>query len=364
MANRLFVSTRKGLFVCERRASWQVQGVHFLGDNVTLCLSDHRDGRWYVALNLGHFGVKLKSSADAGATWEDLAVPAYPEGLEVTTWDGKPPVPATLKLIWALEAGTADQPGRLWAGTAPGGLFRSEDRGASWEMIRTLWDRPERARWFGGGLEVPAIHSICFDPRHPRSILISASCGGVWRSDDDAATWELLGEGIVADYMPPELAGDKAVQDVHRLVLCPGDPDCLWAQHHNGIFGSRDGGRTFQRFHAEPSSFGFAVVVHPQDPNRAWFFPGIKDERRVPVGGSLCVTHTRDGGQSFEEQRRGLPQEHAYDLVLRHAMDIDSSGDSLAFGSTTGNLWISDNGGQDWTCLSHHLPPIHAVRFG
>ena len=71
MSDRLLVSTRKGLFVVDRRPSgWRIVRTAFLGDNVTLALADPRDGGWYAALNLGHFGVKLKYSPDRGETWE------------------------------------------------------------------------------------------------------------------------------------------------------------------------------------------------------------------------------------------------------------------------------------------------------
>src|SRR5438552_12558656 len=126
MAGRLLVSTKKGLFSLARTPrGWSVERVSFLGENVSL--AHDTAGGWYAALNLGHFGVKLKYSPDAGQTWEERAVPAYPEGETITTADGKPPQPATLKLIWALAAGGASQPGRLWAGTLPGGLFKSDD---------------------------------------------------------------------------------------------------------------------------------------------------------------------------------------------------------------------------------------------
>jgi hypothetical protein len=61
--------------------------------------------------------------------------------------------------------------------------------------------------------------------------------------------------------------------------------------------------------------------------------------------------------------REGLPQQHAYDLVYRHALAIDHGGDRLALGSTTGSVWLSEDGGERFQVLSHHLPPIHAVRF-
>ena len=39
-------------------------------------------------------------------------------------------------------------------------------------------------------------------------------------------------------------------------------------------------------------------------------------------------------------------------------------GDGLVMGSTTGNLWASANGGDSWSCVSTHLPPVAAVAWG
>jgi BNR/Asp-box repeat len=365
VSDRLLVSSRKGLFAVERGAAgWSSRLVGFPAENVTLALPDPRDGGWYAALNLGHFGVKLKYSPDGGATWEDRAAPEYPPGEEVATADGKPPTPATLKLIWALEAGSANQPGRLWAGTLPGGLFRSDDGGKSWELNRPLWDAPERKKWFGGGADHPGIHSLCRDPRHDRTWRLAISCGGVWITRDDGAHWTLVGKGIFAEYMPPELRDDPTIQDVHMMVQCPASPDALWVQHHNGIFRSVDGGENFTHVaNAQPSGFGFAVAVHPKDPNTAWFVPAKKDESRIPVDGRLVVSRTRDGGQSFDVLTNGLPTAPAYDLVFRHALAIDDTGDRLAFGSTTGGLWITEDGGDSWAMAATRFPPIYAVRF-
>jgi hypothetical protein len=77
----------------------------------------------------------------------------------------------------------------------------------------------------------------------------------------------------------------------------------------------------------------------------------------------VVVTRTVDGGKSFEVLRNGLPQHDAYDIVYRHGLDIDETGDRLAFGSTTGGLWVSDDQGELWHCVAEHLPPVYAVRF-
>lgn len=365
MSDTLLVSTRKGLFVLARvEGRWFVQRRAFLGDNVALALADPRDGSWYAVLDLGHFGNKLQRSTDAGATWKECGVPAYAAGDEVATGDGKPPVPATLRLIWSLEAGGTDQPGRLWAGTIPGGLFQSDDAGASWRLVRGLWDRPERSRWFGGGFDQPGIHSICVDPRDAGRISVGISSGGVWRSEDGGATWHQRAQGMRAEYMPEDRRFDPDIQDVHHMVQCRAAPNVFWAQHHNGIFHSAaDGGDWREVENVPPSVFGFAVAVHPRDPDTAWFVPAVKDQQRIPVDGKVVVARTRDGGASFEILRNGLPQREAYDLVYRHALAVDASGDRLAFGSTTGGLWTSGDGGDRWSLLDARLPPVYGVTF-
>ena len=366
MADRLFVSTKKGLFQVDRNASgWAVSRVSFLGQNVTLALPDGRDGSVYAALNLGHFGVKLHRSADGGATWEERAAPAYPQGATVVTGDGKPSIPASLKLIWALEAGAGSQPDRLWAGTLPGGLFRSDDAGQNWELVTGLWDRPERTGWFGGGADLPGIHSICIDPRDADTVRVAVSCGGVWATTDGGATWHVSAQGMRAEYMPPQQQFEPNIQDPHRMVQSPSAPDHFWVQHHNGVFHSTDGAKTWHELPGiAPAVFGFAVAVHPRDARTAWLVPALKDEFRVPVNGRLVVNRTRDGGASFEMLSRGLPGEHCYDLVYRHALDVDETGNRLAMGSTTGGVWLSEDSGDSWRLLDARLPPVHAVRFG
>ena len=355
--NRAWVATRKGLFELRRPAAgaWQIERVSFLAEPVTMLLPPDDDGRMLAALNLGHFGVKVHASDDAGAHWREVATPSFPEQPKEATG-----VPWKLVLIWSLEAAG----GTVWAGTIPGGLFRSQDFGASWQLVDALWQRPERAEWFGGGYDAPGIHSICPHPGQPDELLIALSCGGAWATRDGGRDWQVQSSGMRADFMPPERAADPNIQDPHRVVRCAAQPQVLWCQHHCGIWRSTDNAASWHELKAPLSSFGFAVAVHPQDPDTAWFVPAIKDETRVPVGAALAVTRTRDGGRSFETLRAGLPQQHCYDLIYRHGLDVAADGRSLLMGSTTGSLWASSDGGEQWQTVSLNLPPIYAVRFG
>lgn len=355
--DRAWVATRKGLFELRRSgADWRIHRVSFLGDPVSLVLPPQADGRMLAALNLGHFGVKVHASDDAGTTWREVATPTYPEQPE-----GSEGPPWTLVQIWSLE--TAH--GTVWAGTLPGGLFRSADFGQSWQLVESLWHRPERLAWFGGGYDVPGIHSICPHPQRVGEVLVGISCGGVWTTTDDGATWALRARGLRATYMPPEAAEDGNTQDPHHIVRNPSRPDVLWCQHHCGIWRSTDNAATWEAVTGAPgSSFGFAVATHPDDPDTAWFAPADADERRVPLGAAMSVNCTRDGGRSFTAYREGLPQAHAYDLVYRHGLAVGADGRHLLMGSTTGGLWASADGGRAWQTVSLTLPPIYAVRMG
>lgn len=364
MSDRILVSTRKGLFTVLRKdGAWAIDRADFLGDNVTLTHTDPRDGRTFAALDHGHFGVKVHRSTASG--WEEIAAPVYPpmpEGHQEFDMWGRP-LKWSLVRIWALQSGGADEPGVIWCGTLPGGLFRSTDHGRSWEIVRSLWDDPLRQKWMGGGADLPGIHSICVDPRNSRRVAIAVSTGGIWMTEDSGATWAIRGEGMRADHVPPELTHAPIAQDVHCLVQCAAAPDRMWVQHHNGIFVSSDEGRNFTEIKGvEPST----LALPSSCIRRSLIPPGSSPRsrtKRIPRDGRLVVSRTRDGGRTFEVLTRGLPQVHAYDVAYRHALALDASGNRLAFGSTTGGLWVSEDQGDSWREITHTLPPVYAVRF-
>jgi hypothetical protein len=364
--SQALIGTRKGLFTVDLDAG-TISEPAFLGVNVTNAVRDHRDGARYASLDHGHFGVHLHRSDDDGATWVEIAAPEYPpkpEGVSHVNPMSRREVAWATQLAWVIEPGHPDEPDVLWCGTIPGGLFRSEDRGDSWDIVERLWNLPARDKWFGGGFENAGIHSISVDPRGPGHVIVGVSCGGAWRTDDGGANWSVAAKGMRADFLPADLAGDPDTQDPHRIVRCNVAPDVLWTQHHCGIFRSVDNGDSWTEIRdAGPSAFGFAVAVHPADPDTAWFVPAISDEVRVPVDGKLVVTRTRDGGETFDVLAEGLPLERTYDLIYRHGLDIDETGERLVMGSTTGSLWWSANGGDGWELVTANLPPIASVRF-
>ncbi len=238
-------------------------------------------------------------------------------------------------------------------------LHRSQDGGRSWEPCATPAYPPKPE-----GLDER-------EPNSGRPILWNTEL--VWalergHESEPGTLWcgtSCQADGMRAAYMPPERQGDPDVQDPHHMVQCRANPDVLWVQHHNGVFRSTDGAVSWHEIETvKPAAFGFAVAVHPDDPDTAWFVPGVSDKHRIPVKGRVAVARTRNGGRSFQVLTQGLPQIHAYDLTYRHGLDVDETGDRLAFGTTTGSLWVSEDQGDSWETVAEHLPPVYCVRFG
>jgi len=354
----MIVGTRKGVFVLEESGgTWRMVRTGHLGIPIPYAVMDPRTEVMWASQDHGHWGQKLTRSRDGGETWEEVEQPKYPESAELK--DGEP---ATMRYIWVIQPGGDDERDRLYLGTEPGGLFVSDDGGETFRLCEGLWNHPSRQdQWFGGGRDKPGIHTVLVDPRHSGRIMVGVSVAGAFESTDGGESWSPRNKGLTASFLPDPTA--EVGQDPHLIVRCPARPDAMWQQNHCGIFRTTDGGRSWENVSETdgPANFGFCVAVDPKNPDTAWVIPATADENRSAVDGAICVCRTDDGGRSWTALRSGLPQTHAYDVVFRHALDIQD--DVLAFGTTTGNLFVSTDRGDSWGAVSHHLPPIYSVRF-
>lgn len=355
--NTLLLGTRKGLitFKCKRNR-WEFASETFPGIAASYVFKDERNNVLWCGLDHGHWGCKLHRSKDEGKTWEEIDAPKYPEGAEIK--DG---VPATLRYIWTISCGGDDEPQKLYIGSEPGGLFQSDDGGNSFFLVKELWNHPSRKEhWFGGGRDHAGIHSVIVDPRNYKHVYVGISCAGVFETQDGGKNWSPQNKGLYASFLP-----DPSVEvghDPHLIVYSSENPNVLWQQNHCGIYRSVDGAKTWQDISQKdgPANFGFAIATNKK-PETAWVVPAVSDEIRVSVDRGLCVCRTDDGGKTWSMLNKGLPQRNCYDIVFRHALDV--SGDTVVFATTTGNLYLSENRGDAWSCISNNLPPVYSVRF-
>lgn len=353
----LLIATSKGLAVYQKiKGRWTFDTMHFLGMPVSVARQDPRNGYWWVCLAHKHWGAKVHYSPDRGEHWVEAQSPKYPENAET-----KPGAPATLKYIWTLEAGNEDCPGEVWLGTEPGGLFRYTSL-EQVELNQSLWNHPSRQKyWFGGGRNHPGIHSIVIDPQDSQRIFIGISCAGVFETQDGGQHWEVRNQGLRADFLPnPSI---EVGQDPHLILQCKHHPEVFWQQNHCGIFKSTDYAKTWQEVTDETgvTKYGFTIAIDDHDPDRAWVIPAASDDKRVAVDEALVVYYTENGGKTWNDFRQGLPQAHCFDIVLRHSLAKNQN--TLVFGTTTGNLFLSEDNGESWQTLNNHLPTIYSVEF-
>ena len=352
----LLVGTTKGAFLLRsnaQRARWDVGGPYFHGHAVYAMAYDGRAGQHRIwASTQSYWGTLLRSTDDFGRSWTNPqeATIRFPADTGLS-----------LKNIWQIATGPADEPDLLYCGVEPAALFESRDGGDTWTLVRGLFEHPHRPRWMpgNGGL---TLHTIVLDPAEPRRMYVGISAGGVYRTEDGGRTWTAQNRGIRAMFMPgkyPEFG-----QCVHKIAMHPARPERLFLQNHWGLYRSDDRAENWKDIGTGvPSDFGFPVVMHPTNPDCVYVVPVESDQFRCACDGRLRVYRTRNGGASWEALTRGLPQDGAYETVLRDAMTADALKPAgIYFGTRNGQLFGSRDEGKTWRRILDGLPAIICIR--
>lgn len=352
----LLVGTMKGAFLFwsdGKRRKWKMDGPHFPGESVYAMAYDGRAGRHRLlaAPRSMHWGAVVRSSDDFGKTWSapDRQNVRFPEGSGLS-----------LAQIWQLTPGPEAEPNLVYCGVEPAALFESRDGGESWSVVHGLLDHEHRRQWQpgGGGL---CLHTIVCDPGNTRRMLVAISTGGVYRTEDGGKSWRPRNVGVRAQFLPnkyPEFG-----QCVHKVVHHPARPERLFLQNHWGLYRSEDWGDSWTDVaNGVPSDFGFAMQMHPRDRDTVYIVPLQSDEFRCVPEAKLRVYRTRDGGESWKPLSKGLPQQDAYETILRDAMSADTLDPAgVYFGTRSGKLYASANEGSSWDAVAEGLPPVVSV---
>ncbi len=360
----LCIGTKKGLFVAEAsrtRRTFALRGPFGAGVGVYSALIDNRGApRLYASSCNPFFGMKVLRSTDLGRSFKETkSAPAFPKE------DGR-----ALANIWALETGGGKKD--LLCGVEPASFFRSRDAGDTWEMVDGISNHDHARKWHpgNGGL---CMHTIIRDGNR---VHLGISTGGHYLSEDGGETFTASNKGVGAGFQPdpyPEFG-----QCVHKIVRHDDAPGRLYMQNHGGwanwdgpggprpdigVLRSDDHGHTWRSIaKGLPTDFGFPIVVHPDDPDTVYVAP-LEPMTRTCPGGAPAVWRSENGGDSWRRLTRGLPKKASFFTILRDAMDVDRlKSPALYFGTTTGQLWLGRDGGEQWECLFDSLPPINCVK--
>src|SRR5580765_4934263 len=360
----LTIGTRKGVFVAESaksRKSFALRGPFGQGVGVYTTLIDTRGTpKVYASSCNSFFGMKVLRSTDMGKSFKETkTAPAFPKD------DGR-----ALANIWSLEPGAGKQ--ELFCGVEPASLFRSPDSGDSWEMVEGISNHEHARKWQpgAGGL---CMHTIV---REGNRVHLGISTGGHYLSEDGGTTFTASNKGVGAGFAPdpyPEFG-----QCVHKIATHKDAPGRLYMQNHGGWSdwtgpgGPRPGigvlrsdapGHSWYSIAAGlPTDFGFPIAVHPHDPDTVYVMP-LEPMTRTCPGGAPAVWRSENGGSSWKKVAKGLPKKQSFFTVQRDAFDIDEcKNPALYFGTTTGQVWIGRDGGEDFECVFDSLPPVHCVK--
>jgi photosystem II stability/assembly factor-like uncharacterized protein len=351
----LLVGTTKGAFMfraSESRTKWTMSGPFFRGEPVYAMAFDGRSGRHRLWAGTGNpfFGSSLRSSDDFGETWSDREEHA----IKFPAASG-----LALKQIWQIRAGPADDADVMYCGVEPSALFESRDAGKTWTANAGLLGHEHRPKWTPGGGGM-CLHTIVAGSDGRTGIAMST--GGFYRSDDGGRSWRARNVGVRAEFLPdkyPEFG-----QCVHKVVQHPSRPERLFLQNHWGLYRSDDWGETWHDIaNGVPSDFGFAMAIHPHDPDTAYIVPLESDGFRCVPEAKLRVYRTRDAGTSWKALTRGLPQEGAFESVLRDGLDTDASDPAgVYFGTRSGKVFASRDEGASWEIVAEALPSVVCVK--
>ena len=158
-------------------------------------------------------------------------------------------------------------------------LYKSVDGGMSW--FHSLFSDM--------GVSAGCILGLAVDPRNTNNLYAAFQRGGVFKSTDAGATWNVANSGLSAD-------------DAEALAIDPGSPGTIYAVSGEGVFKSRDGATSWNPAGSVPDlsgspggdcCFGPRLAVDPQNPAHVYL--------GLPIDGVHHVYQSFDGGSSWTD---------------------------------------------------------------
>jgi hypothetical protein len=363
---RILVGTRKGGYIVEgdrSRKKWKVNPPLQKGTEVFHMIADPRHpGDLYACVNSWLWGPVLYRSRNYGKKWSEIGTPMMASTkTRPPRFDGNPDTPAptyAVANLWHLEPGPESEPKTLFIGVDPYSLHRSDDLGETWEPVTGLNDHPTKSKWNPGN-GGPCLHTILVDPSRPHRMYAGISAAGLFRTDDGGKTWVTANQGVETPYQPEKFPA--VGQCVHKVALDPARPDVLYRQDHGGIYVSRNSGERWDRIGKSlDDDFGFVVATAKSLPGRAFFVP-LMNEPRVTSSGGFQVHEWNDSTKKWKTLMPPtlFPGDFGTHREGMACDALDPAG--IYVGTTTGQLFISPDGGPSWDRLPFQFPAIHSV---
>lgn len=233
--------------------------------------------------------------------------------------------------ITAIAADTT-RPDTVWVGTEPSAVWRSDDGGRSWQPTRDLTELPSSPGWaFPPKPETHHVRWIAPQPHVSGRLWVAVEAGALVSTDDDGQSWR--------DRVP------GGPYDTHELAIHPDRPETLRVSAGDGYFESHDGGRSW----AEPEDgldvrYLRSVAIDPGDSDTVVVSAASRPRTAYVAGRSDGRVYRRAGEGRWERVTEGWPEPPSTIAPL------------LRPGTSPGELWAadergvhrSDDGGASW----------------
>ena len=247
--------------------------------------------------------------------------------------------------------GIPDEPHVFYLGSTGGGVWKTVNAGVSWTNLSD------------DDFAVGSIGAVAVAPSDPNVIYVGtgSACprgnisvgNGVYRSTDGGRSWAH--------------AGLEAAGLIGRIVVDPDDPDralvavlgqIFGRSPERGVYRTEDGGSTWSAvLQISDATGAVELAMNPANP-RELFAAMWQAERKpwtlIDGGAEGGLYRTRDGGDSWELLRGGLPEASDDTPLGRIGVSIAASDPRRVYALVTaaeerGGLYRSDDGGDTWT---------------
>ncbi len=333
--DKLLVGTVNGIFsFVKNNGGWSQQGNVLSDQHISAVIFEPSSQTLFA----GSYNGAIFASCDASGSWEQRN-----KGI-------------VDKEIYSLASQLIGGRPRIYAGTQPAHLYYSDDLGKSWTELPGLRQVPGVEKWtFPGPPHQAHAKSISFHPSDPDIIHVAVEVGGFLRSTDGGKTWKVV-EGVNPD--------------AHRVLIPQSDPSKVYGTAPTtncgpevaaGFCVSSDGGESWTSMTPRDFRIGYVdpFFVHPKNP-KLLFVAGAKTGpgtwRKLHTADAR-VARSRDGGKSWDILGNGLP-DHIRANIEGMAMDVWNGGYALFAGTTDGDVFYSDNEGENWQTIIKGIGPV------
>ena len=251
----------------------------------------------------------------------------------------------------------------IYAGTASGGIFKSEDRGENWSPI------------FDDALSL-SIGDMAIAPSDPNVLYVGtgeSNGGGGSLAYDGVGMYKSIDGGDNWTHIGLDSTGS-----VGKVLVHPENPDIVWVaamgplfenNSSRGVYRSTDGGQAWEQvLYVSDSTGAIDLAMHPDQPNilyAAMWERVRRPEYRQYGGTTSGVYRSIDGGQIWGELTTDLPAEDKGRIGL--AVDPSTPGrvyamytDEIGFHK---NIFKSNDIGASWTTINSDSLSIDNISY-